>query len=290
MTEIKKFEFERSRGIIWACDLVKSSKFLNDNESADALEEFLPRLYWTSVIAVEAAGGQFIKWTGDGFLAWFEIPLHRLISENISNVFRAAYLMTTLVNITQLGMKPKRFQIRHGICFEHDALLIKITHSDHQSVDLIGRAVVLAFRLSGLPSGFPCIATQKDLVAASLAPVGYSWVKRKLSAEERLKYFKGESWWTTSIYVSKNEIKKRPTSKRSVVNSIKKAVSRFETISSEDLDKNSFTAKFIDKMLNGPEWCDEAIKQYTDYTVEIYQLLKKTLPEIERVCEEHKLD
>jgi hypothetical protein len=241
-------------------------------------------------MAVEAAGGQFIKWTGDGFLAWFETPLHRLIPENISNVFRAAYLMTTLVNITQLGMKPKRFQIKHGICFEHDALLIKITHSDHQSVDLIGRAVVLAFRLSGLPSGFPCIATQKDLVAASLAPVGYSWAKKTLSAEERLKYFKGESWGTTSIYVSKNEIKKRPTSKRSVVKSIKKAVSRFETISSEDLDEHSFTAKFIVKMLNGPEWCDEAIKQYTDYTVEIYKLLKKTLPEIERVCEERKPD
>jgi hypothetical protein len=198
--------------------------------------------------------------------------------------------MTTLVNITQLGMKPKRFQIKHGICFEHDALLIKITHSDHQSVDLIGRAVVLAFRLSGLPSGFQCIATQKDLVAASLAPVGYSWAKKTLSAEERLKYFKGESWGTTSIYVSKNEIKKRPTSKRSVVKSIKKAVSRFETISSEDLDEHSFTAKFIVKMLNGPEWCDEAIKQYTDYTVEIYKLLKKTLPEIERVCEERKPD
>jgi hypothetical protein len=75
-----------------------------------------------------------------------------------------------------------------------------------------------------------------------------------------------------------------------VVKSIKKAVSRFETISSEDLDENSFTAKFIDKMLNGPEWCNEAIKQYTDYTVEIYQLLKKTLPEIERVCEERKPD
>jgi uncharacterized protein Yka (UPF0111/DUF47 family) len=43
-------------------------------------------------------------------------------------------------------------------------------------------------------------------------------------------------------------------------------------------------------MLNGPEWCDEAIKQYTDYTVEIYKLLKKTLPEIERVCEERKPD
>jgi class 3 adenylate cyclase len=109
MTEIKKFEFERSRGIIWACDLVKSSKFLNDNESADTLEEFLPRLYWTSVIAVEAAGGQFIKWTGDGFLAWFETPLHRLISEKTSNVFRAAYLMTTLVNITQLETSAANF-------------------------------------------------------------------------------------------------------------------------------------------------------------------------------------
>jgi len=28
-------------------------------------------------MVVESAGGRFIKWTGDGFLAWFETPLHR---------------------------------------------------------------------------------------------------------------------------------------------------------------------------------------------------------------------
>ena len=289
MTGIKKFEFERSRGIIWACDLVKSSKFLNDNKSADALEEFLPRLYWTSVIAVEAAGGQFIKWTGDGFLAWFETPLHRLISEKASSVFRAAYLMTTLVNITQLGVKSnQKFHIKHGVCFEHDALLINICHSDHQSLDLIGRGVVLAFRLTGLPTGHPGIATQKDLITVSLAPVGYSWAAKKLCLEERLKYFKGESWGTTSIYVSKAGTKRRAKSRQSVVKSIKKVVSKFETIPS--MDENSFTAKFVNEMLRGPEWCGEAMKQYTAYTVEIYNLLKKTLPVIERAGEERKPD
>jgi class 3 adenylate cyclase len=71
---IESFEFERSRGIVWVCDLSKSSTFLNDNDTASALESFLPRLYWASAMTVEAAGGRFIKWTGDGFLAWFETP------------------------------------------------------------------------------------------------------------------------------------------------------------------------------------------------------------------------
>jgi class 3 adenylate cyclase len=77
MPEFKEFKFSRSRGIVWVCDIVNSSKYLNDNESADDLEEFLQRSYWAAAIIVEAAGGGFIKWTGDGFLAWLETPLHR---------------------------------------------------------------------------------------------------------------------------------------------------------------------------------------------------------------------
>lgn len=42
MTEFEKFEFNRSRGVIWVCDLAGSSKHLNDDQVADDLEEFLP--------------------------------------------------------------------------------------------------------------------------------------------------------------------------------------------------------------------------------------------------------
>lgn len=281
---INKFEFERSRGIIWVCDLVESSKFLNDNVSADALEEFLPRLYWTSAMAVESAGGQLIKWTGDGFLAWFETPLLRLLPEKASHVFLAAYTMSNLVTISQLGVKADhKFRVRHGICFEHDALIIKIFHSSHQSLDVIGRGVVLAFRLSGLPSGYPGITTQKDLVAASAPPQAYSWRKRVLSAEEKLKFFKGEKWGTSSVFVSSGRIRK-PRSIRSTARSIKRALSEVDGSRAAPID--TFIAEFVPRMLKGPSWCRDTIQQYYNHTIKLYQFLQKVLPEIERVnCE-----
>lgn len=100
MSNFNKFEFERSRGIIWVCDLANSSKYLNDNESVDDIEEYLPRLYWTSSKLVEAFGGKFIKWTGDGFLAWFETPLDRLTHKKADLVFQAAWHLSFLNNVT----------------------------------------------------------------------------------------------------------------------------------------------------------------------------------------------
>lgn len=64
MAEREKFDFERSRGIVWVCDIANSSHFLNDNTSASDLEELLPRLFWLASGLIEAAGGRFVKWTG----------------------------------------------------------------------------------------------------------------------------------------------------------------------------------------------------------------------------------
>lgn len=111
---------------------------------------------------------RFIKWTGDGFLAWFKTPLHREVSEVIGNVFEAAWQLTVLINVSQLGIKSgKKFKIRHGVTYERDALITKIKHSeDYNSLDITGRAVVLAFRLSGMNSKFPNVTTERQLVEA----------------------------------------------------------------------------------------------------------------------------
>jgi class 3 adenylate cyclase len=76
-----EFEFHRSRGIVWVCDVAGSTSRLNSEDGVEDTEVFLPRLYWTAVLAVESAGGKFVKWTGDGFLAWFETALHREIRQ-----------------------------------------------------------------------------------------------------------------------------------------------------------------------------------------------------------------
>ena len=120
MAVVHKFEARRSRGIVWVCDIESSSKYLNSNESAEALELFLQRFLFLSLIFVEAAGGGFIKWTGDGFLAWFETPLHRTLGVIASEIFNAAWMLSFYVNVSQLGVKAAvKFKIRHAVTYEH---------------------------------------------------------------------------------------------------------------------------------------------------------------------------
>jgi class 3 adenylate cyclase len=75
MQDLQPFTFERSKGIVWVCDLAESSSYLNTNISAEDIENFIPRFYYVSKLIVEAYGGEFLKWTGDGFLCFFEFEL-----------------------------------------------------------------------------------------------------------------------------------------------------------------------------------------------------------------------
>lgn len=261
MSTIKTFEFDRSRGVVWVCDLANSSRYLNDDNSAKALEEFLPRFYWTAAMLVEAAGGRFIKWTGDGFLAWFETPLHRNQGQVAADVFSAAWHLTFLVNVTQLNLSLKgRFRIRHGITYEHDALLIRITHSDgHRSLDLIGRAVVLAFRISTIEASFPAIVTHGELVEA-IAPYGSprtTFQKRRITKEERLKVFKGHSWQTGQIFTSVDR-KTKPAKIGTISKIAKEAIAKAEKTPAAG-DEDFFIMKFLKSMISGPTWCREVI-------------------------------
>ena len=151
-----RFSFERGRGVVWVCDVESSSKHLNDDKSVSAMEEFLPRLHWLGKVAVSAAGGCFLKWTGDGFLAWFPIALHRELASKSPDVIEAIWHLTVMNNVTGLGVTERtRFHLRHGVTVEHDALITKISEEHGESIDLIGRSVVLAFRLAGIRAGFP---------------------------------------------------------------------------------------------------------------------------------------
>lgn len=285
MSKLEKFEFARSRGIVWVCDLADSSKYLNDNQTADELETFLPRLYLIASMIVDAADGKFIKWTGDGFMAWFETPLHRMLGKESAKVFNAATQLTLLVNVTQLGLKPKRsFKIRHGVTYEQDALLINIKHaSGFETLDLIGRSVVLAFRLSGIPAKYPGIVTQKDLVAASIGNIKTNpkFLKLQVGASDKLKYFKGERWGTEGIYVSSDKSQK-PKSSKSVLKQAKKAISAVESEASKSDETIDFTRRLLKNMQGGPDWCREVLNEYTRFiTEDLLGTLKSLVPILE---------
>jgi hypothetical protein len=285
MTNPVDFEFDRSRGIVWVCDVAGSSSRLNSESGVEDTEAFLPRLYWTAALAVEAAGGTFIKWTGDGFLAWFETPLHRDLGRASKRCLEAVWHLTVLVNVTQLGLAPKRhFKIRHGVTYEQDALLTKISHlGGFRSLDLIGRAVVLAFRLSGVAAEFPGITTQRDIVEASGVVPAFDFRKWKPSADEYLKCFKDERWGTHALYVSgaKNP---RPRSKAANLRLAKSAIEKAEGKKTPDDAELGFAHGFLAGMTSGPEWSQKVVADYTRFVrEELLGSVKAMLRAVEEV-------
>ncbi|RPJ79333.1 MAG: hypothetical protein EHM20_01725 [Alphaproteobacteria bacterium] len=286
MDDIDKFEFDRSRGIIWVCDVIGSSKYLNDNDSVNDLEQFLPRLYWISNLIVEAYGCQFIKWTGDGFLAWCPIPLYREMGDKSAAIIFASTMLGYIVNVTQLGINTKKkIKIRHSLVFENDALIIRITHKKgYQSLDLIGRSIVLAFRLCGISSSFPYIATQKEIVETTRRNKWSStaFAKRNFTSIEIERFFKGEKWATKTIFVSKERVQK-PRVISSVIKQVKKAIRSAESEEKFSDMKEKYAETFIRKMLKGPQWCRDVIMEFDRFTKdELLGNLKKILQLLEK--------
>jgi class 3 adenylate cyclase len=276
-----EFEFQRSRGIVWVCDVAGSSSRLNSEDGVEDTEIFLPRLYWIAALAVESAGGKFIKWTGDGFLAWFETALHRDVHGTIRRCLDAVWHLTVLVNVTQLGLDPKRrFKIRHGIAYEQDALLTKIKHEGgFESLDLMGRAVVLAFRLSSIATDFPEITTHRDIVEAVGNDSAFAFRKWKPNSEERLKFFKDERWGTNALYVS-GARKPRRRSKAAVLKLAKSAIEKAESNLPTVDPSVAFSNSLLEGMANGPEWSRAVVLEYIRFLREELLASLKTITDL----------
>jgi class 3 adenylate cyclase len=279
------FTFERQRGVVWVCDLSDSSQYLNDDSTADALEQFLPRLHWVSRMAVGAAGGEFIKWTGDGFLAWFKTPLQRNAAFRAAQAFEAAWNLTILVGVTGLGVQvDKGFRIRHGVAYEQDALITTLKWAHGESTDLIGRSVVLAFRLAGIRAAFPSIATQKSLAVPDDAKVPQftRFEHRRFTQEERQRFFKGERRGTTDVYVSADS-RPKPRSYRAILARAKEAIEEAGTLPRE----KSFPKRFVESMNEGPDWCSLIIAQYARFIREdVLGSLESVIPLLEKAVED----
>src|SRR5688500_1217929 len=93
---------ERDRGVIWVCDISKSSSYMNSDDLAGPIEEFLPRLHWVSELAIRSIGGELIQWTGDGFIAWFRLDVERDLGRICNRIVEAVWHFTTFINVTQL--------------------------------------------------------------------------------------------------------------------------------------------------------------------------------------------
>jgi len=131
--------FARARGLVWVCDVSGYTSLLNGS-AAGATEDILKRLYWLGCQLVPLAGGKFIKWTGDGFLAWFSVELNRDATRIASSVLRAVWHLSLLCNVTSLGahFQSKKPRLRHGVTYEQDAVFATMVRGqDELSYDII---------------------------------------------------------------------------------------------------------------------------------------------------------
>lgn len=273
------FQFQRSRGIVWVCDIVHSSSYLNDNETADDLEQFLPRFHWFSNAVVTASGGRFVKWVGDGFLSWYETELLRHLPNKSYAVIQAAYHLTNILNVTQLDVTPKKkFKVRHGMAFEHDAHLTKILHADgHEDLDITGRAVVLAFRLATVEAHHPSIVAEKAIVEGfrGYGPIGIPFRKWAVRSDDRLKYFKGERWGTKSIYRS-SETTSKKSSLKALVSKAKEFIRVAEGLPEDaTFPASEFTETLVRTMLSGPQWAVQSIGDFAVFVGDMIEPLKE---------------
>ena len=268
--EEPRFSFERARGVVWVCDIEDSSKFLNDNDSAHAMEEYLPRLNWLGRIAIGAANGNFIKWTGDGFLGWFPIALQRDLGSQAEKVLQAIWHLTLMNNVTSLGVGTDvKFRLRHGLTMEHDALLTTVSDSQGSSLDLIGRSVVLAFRLAGMRASFPNITTQREIVEACRENDGalVEFKKINLSSKDRMKYFKGEQFGTRNLYGS-TERKHRVRSEASAVRMVRNTISKAENPTDDTAGLDTTTRNIVRQLEKGPQWSRDVLSSHLRFVRE----------------------
>lgn len=277
MNTFKEFKFERRKGIVWVCDVIKSSSYLNSNDTVEDIEEYLPRLYWTANNLVNSFGGIFIKWTGDGFLAWFDVDLDRNKKKIAEKVFKAAWHLTFLNNVTQLGVKPQtKFGIRHGITYEKDGLLFEIQeHGDNHSLDLIGRAVVLAFRLSGIQSKFPSIVTEKEIVSENSSYCKFdNWNPNE---NDILKFFKGETLGIKEIMISSEKATENYIeNKENLKEKLDKLIDEVDNNISTDKEIEESIFKFLELMKNGPDWCNDVVNLELEFIRKMLEALKET--------------
>lgn len=263
----KSFGFARERGVVWVCDIANSASFLNDNTTAEQIETYLPRLHWVGAQIVQGLGGKF-KWTGDGFLAWFPVTLHRGLEDLVPAIFHDIQFLTILNNVSRLALPEgsKKFRLRHGVAIEHDGLVMSIDNGSHTSVDVIGRSVVLAFRLSGIRTAFPNVVVTREVLDAARAhsscPIKFA--KLKVSKQERDKYFKGEKWGTQALFHSVDHPPRKRSLKRTI-SSTERVIKVVENVEEEDSSYMKSGTAFAHAVLNGPPWAREAMRQYCEW-------------------------
>lgn len=248
---------KRVRGLVWVCDIQDSTAYLNSDEKVDPFEQYIERFYYLTCQIADAAGAVMYKWTGDGFIAWFDCELDRHLDSIAATVLEAAWQLSFLNNVTQFGIEfKKRVKIRHGITYEKDGLKIDITNNDGTvTSDYIGRDVVLAFRIAGIAADFPSIISTNEVVEREkVQELSYlKFEKMDISDEQINKYFKGERRQSNNLYGTSKKIRQNVNgSVETTINTINKV-----TANIKPKEPSEFSKKYYECFESGPQWVQD---------------------------------
>jgi hypothetical protein len=159
--------------------------------------------------------------------------------------------------------------------------VIDLAYSDKSATDVLGRAVVLAFRLSSIKAEFPGIVTHRELLKLVEDTGTIHFKKLTMSKDDRLRYFKDETWGTSDIYASGGKVR-RSVGLKTLIKRTKELIEKVES-GNLDMKRVDFADKVLVEMASGPDWCREVQKTLDDFTKEsLLGSLKGIIPIIEK--------
>src|SRR5260370_2779689 len=176
--------------------------------SAIVVEEFIRRFYLICRWLIWHAGGELVKFTGDGFFAvWAISPSDiRATSDLCKRVSSCASTLSMFLKISGLDLKmDKRIHLKLGVVIEPNAIKISYLNRGVPTNDYLGKKINFAFRILALPQASPYVAGHSEFVEIQNKYPGKGfqsdYKKRGVTEDEVLKVFKGVRDNTDEVYV-----------------------------------------------------------------------------------------
>jgi hypothetical protein len=106
-----------------------------------------------------------------------------------------------------------------------------------------------------------------------------------VTADDRLRYFKGERWGIAALYKS-CEKKRRTTSSSTVAKRVRRATAKAEQGDHSNDAGLEFAHNFLMRMQAGPDWCREVVDEHVVFLRDdMLGSLKSLLPYLEEQTE-----
>ena len=205
---VREVTVERASRLVLAGDLAGfHSSYVSGNQVV--LEEMLRRFYVLSSLVVRAAGGELVKYTGDGFLAVWDMAADFRENARVAlGIDYAAFVLSAFVRVSRLDLgSALPVHVRQAMTVEPAALRIGYREgAGPVRHDYVGKMINLAFRIQALPGSFPFMAAHQDFldVAQMYLPEsqGLRYAKRPVSEEEVDRVFKGTVAGADSVFTA----------------------------------------------------------------------------------------